>query len=210
MLVDVINSKGEKTGRSVDLDDTLFNIEPNDHIIYLDVKQYLNNWRQGTHKSKQRNEISGSTKKLRKQKGGGGARVGSIKNPLFRGGGRIFGPQPRDYGFKINKKEKDLARKSAFSYKVRSNKLWIIEDFNMEAPKTKAFVSILEGLQLNGKRTLTITDAPNVNIEKSARNVEKALVLYSGNLNTYHITNADTILMFESAVEKITQSLISK
>jgi large subunit ribosomal protein L4 len=210
MLVDVLNIKGEKTGRSVELDDALFNITPNEHVVYLDVKQYLNNWRQGTHKAKQRNEISGSTRKLRKQKGGGGARVGSIKNPLFRGGGRIHGPQPRDYGFKLNKKEKDLARRSAFSSQVQNNGLWVIEDFEFAKPKTKDFIAVLDSLQLTQTKTLTIVDSylERSNVVKSISNIPNATVLHTGNLNTYHVLNAQKILVMESAVSLLTQSLI--
>jgi large subunit ribosomal protein L4 len=207
MKLDVLNIRGEKTGRTVELADEIFGIEPNDHVIYLDVKQYLNNWRQGTHKAKQRNEISGSTKKLRKQKGGGGARVGSIKNPTFRGGGRMHGPQPRDYGFKLNKKVKDLARRSAFAHKVRDNAVMIIEDFNMETPKTKEFINILNALNLRNQKTLLIMDTPRENIIRSARNLPEANLVHSGNINTYHVMNSQAVVMLESAIEPLTQTL---
>lgn len=207
MKLDVVNIRGEKTGRSVDLSDEVFGIEPNDHIIYLDVKQYLINQRQGTHKAKQRNEISGSTRKLRKQKGGGGARVGGIKNPLFRGGGRIFGPQPRDYDIKINKKVKEQARKSALSYKAKDNQLIILEEFNMDQPKTKQVIEILNALNIKTNKTLLLLGDNNENIVKSVRNIPTATVSLSANLNTYSIVNANTIVMLESAVEKINQNL---
>lgn len=207
MKLDVVNIRGEKTGRSVDLSDEVFGIEPNDHIIYLDVKQYLINQRQGTHKAKQRNEISGSTRKLRKQKGGGGARVGGIKNPLFRGGGRIFGPQPRDYDIKINKKVKEQARRSALSYKAKDNQLIILEEFNMDQPKTKRVVEILNALNINSNKTLLLLGNNDVNIVKSVRNIPTATVSLSGNINTYSIVNAKTVVMLESAVEQLNQNL---
>ena len=207
MIVDVFNLRGEKVGRSIDLNDSVFGIEPNDHCIYLDVKQYQNNWRQGTAKAKQRNEIHGSTKKLRKQKGGGGARVGSIKNPTFRGGGRMHGPQPRDYGFKLNKKVKQLARRSALSYKIQADQIRIVEDFNFETPKTKEFIKMLSAFNIADKKTLTVMDVMHENVAKSARNIPNVNVLHSGNINTYQILNAESIIMFEGAVQPIVDSL---
>jgi large subunit ribosomal protein L4 len=171
MELAVFNKTGKETGRKVELMDTIFSIEPNDHAIYLDVKQHLANKRQGTHKSKERNEIAGSTRKLKKQKGTGGARAGSIKSPLFTGGGRVFGPQPRDYSFKLNKKVKQLARKSALSYKAKNNEITVLEDFSLDAPKTKDYMAVLANLQINGKKSLVVLNEPNKNIYLSSRNL---------------------------------------
>ena len=203
MELTVYNSKGNKTKRTVALDDSIFNAEPNDHAIYLDVKLHMANQRQGTHKSKQRNEIHGSTKKLHKQKGTGGSRKGSIKSPLFRGGGRIFGPEPRDYSFKVNKKTKKVARISALSQKAKSNSITVLEDFNFENPKTKNYVELLGNLELNGKKTLFVTDSDNKNIMLSARNLKGAKVTSVNSLNTYDIMNANNLLLSESSVKAI-------
>jgi len=185
MEVAVYNVKGAKTTRMVALDDTIFAIEPNDHAIYLDVKQHLANQRQGTHSTKEKSIISGSTKKLHKQKGTGGSRKGSIKNPLFRGGARIFGPLPRDYSFKLNKKLKKLARKSALSYKVKDKGLTIVEDFSFEAPKTKNFSELLKNFQLTGKKTLLVIHQPDEKLILSSRNLKRVKILMASDLNTY-------------------------
>ncbi len=209
MQLDVLNIRGEKTGRSVELSDSVFGIAPNDHVIYLDVKQYMNNWRQGTSKAKNRNEIKGSTRKLRKQKGGGGARVGSIKSPIFRGGGRIHGPQPRDYSFKLNKKVKVLARRSALSYKTQDNALMVIEDFNLDAPKTKDFINILKAFNLNEKKSIFVIDSneQRTNILKSAGNIPHTAVIHSGNVNTYLVLNSNAVVIMESAIQPLTDIL---
>src|SRR5690349_7896457 len=191
MEVAVLKYSGEKTSKKVNLSADVFGIEPNDHAIYLDVKSYLANQRQGTHKSKQRNEITGSSKKLKKQKGTGGARAGNIKNPQFKGGGRVFGPQPRDYSFKLNKKVKDLARKSALAYKAKDNSIAILEDFNFEAPKTKQYLNLLSALSLGDKKTLLVLPAANKNIVLSGRNVENTKVTTVDQINTYDVMNAD-------------------
>lgn len=194
---------GEDTGRKMSLSDAIFGIEPNDHAIYLDVKSYLANQRQGTHKSKQRNEISGSSKKLKKQKGTGGARAGNIKNPQFKGGGRVFGPQPRDYSFKLNKKVKDLARKSALSYKAKDNAIAILEDFSFDAPKTKQYLSLLSSLSLSDKKTLLVLPSSNKNIVLSGRNIQKAKITTAEQINTYDVMNADSVIFVESSIEKV-------
>ncbi len=201
MKVNVLDTSGKETGRSVDLSNDIFAIEPNDHAIYLDVKQYMANKRQGTHKAKERAEITGSTKKIKKQKGTGTARAGSIKSPIFRGGGRAFGPQPRDYSFKLNKKLKKLARKSALTYKAREKNIFIVEDFNFEVPKTKEFISIATNLNLNDKKTLLVLPEPNKNIYLSSRNLQDKSVAIASNLTTYEIMNASTILFVESSLE---------
>jgi large subunit ribosomal protein L4 len=201
MELKVYNIKGEDTGRQVTLNDAVFGIEPNDHAIYLDVKQYMANNRQGTHKSKERGEIKGSTRKLKKQKGTGSARFGSIKNPLFRGGGRIFGPQPRDYSFKLNKKLKQLARKSALAYKLIENGLYIIEDFNFEVPKTQQFNEIRKNLKLDGKKSLLVLAEPNKNIYLSARNLQGAKTVTVSELTTYDILDAKALILAESSVD---------
>jgi len=203
MEVIVYKSTGEKTGKKVNLADEIFGIEPNDHAIYLDVKQYLANQRQGTHKSKERAEVKGSTRKIKRQKGTGTARAGSIKSPLFRGGGRIFGPRPRDYGFKLNKKLKLLARKSALSYKSREEGIMVLEDFNFEVPKTKEYLKLLTSLELNNKKTLLVLPESNRNITLSSRNLPKAKVTTVDALHTYDLLHADNLLISESSVEKI-------
>ncbi len=210
MEVAVIKSSGEATTKKVNLSDDIFGIEPNDHAIYLDVKSYLANQRQGTHKSKQRNEISGSTKKLKKQKGTGGARAGSIKNPQFKGGGRVFGPQPRDYSFKLNKKVKDLARKSALTYKAKDNSIAILEDFNFETPKTKEFISLLKALSLSDKKTLFVLPETNKNVVLSGRNVQNSKITTADQINTFDLMNADNVIFVESSISKIENLLNSK
>ena len=210
MEVAVIKSSGEATTKKVNLSDDIFGIEPNDHAIYLDVKSYLANQRQGTHKSKQRNEISGSTKKLKKQKGTGGARAGSIKNPQFKGGGRVFGPQPRDYSFKLNKKVKDLARKSALTYKAKDNSIAILEDFKFETPKTKEFISLLKALSLSDKKTLFVLPETNKNVVLSGRNVQNSKITTADQINTFDLMNADNVIFVESSISKIENLLNNK
>jgi large subunit ribosomal protein L4 len=207
MELAVFNKTGKETGRKVELMDTIFSIEPNDHAIYLDVKQYLANKRQGTHKSKERNEISGSTRKIKRQKGTGGARAGSIKNPLFTGGGRVFGPQPRDYSFKLNKKVKQLARKSALTYKARNNEIMVLEDFSLEAPKTKDYVTVLSNLKIDGKKSLVVLTEPNKNIYLSSRNLAGTRVVTASELTTYDILNSTSLVFFESSLDNIQKSL---
>lgn len=209
MEVAILKYSGEKSGKKVSLSDTVFGIEPNDHAIYLDVKSYLANQRQGTHKSKQRNEISGSSKKIKKQKGTGGARAGNIKNPQFKGGGRVFGPQPRDYSFKLNKKVKDLARKSALTYKAKDNAIAILEDFNFEAPKTKDYIKMLSALSLADKKTLLVLPETNKNVVLSGRNVKNAKVTTADQINTYDVMNADSVIFIESSVSKV-ENLLNK
>ena len=203
MEVAVLKSSGEKTSKKVSLSDEIFGIEPNDHAIYLDVKSFLANQRQGTHKSKQRNEISGSSKKLKKQKGTGGARAGNIKNPQFKGGGRVFGPVPRDYSFKLNKKVKDLARKSALTYKAKDNSIAILEDFNFDKPKTKDFLALLKALSLGDKKTLLILPDANKNVVLSGRNVQNSKVTTADQINTYDLMNADNLIFVESSISKV-------
>ncbi len=203
MEVSVLNINGQETGRKVALNDAIFGIEPNDHVIYLDVKQYLANQRQGTAKAKERSEHAGSTRKLGRQKGGGGARRGDINSPLLKGGGRVFGPQPRDYGFKLNKKVKVLARKSALSYKAQENAIIVVEDFNLEAPKTKDFVNITKNLKVDGKKVLVVLPGINKNVYLSARNIEKAEVMSADQLNTYKVLNADVLVVAESSLKTI-------
>ncbi len=203
MEISVFNNKGEDTGRKISLSDDIFNIEPNDHAIYLDVKQYLANQRQGTHKSKERSEVAGSTRKIKKQKGTGGARAGSLKNPIFRSGGRIFGPKPRDYSFKLNKKLKTLARKSALAYKVKDNTLSVLEDFSFDAPKTKEYINLIKGLSLDRKKTLLVLPEKNNNIFLSSRNLKFSKVTTAENINTYDLLHADNLLIVESSIEKI-------
>ncbi|WP_026999311.1 50S ribosomal protein L4 [Eisenibacter elegans] len=209
MQVQVINTSGESTGRTVELSEAIFNIAPNDHAIYLDVKQYLANQRQGTHKAKERNEIAGSTRKLKRQKGTGTARAGSIKSPLFRGGGRVFGPRPRSYSFKLNRKLKSLARKSALTYKAKEAAIAVIEDFRFEQPSTKAYLNLLAQLQADQQKTLLITPETDNNLYLSGRNLKKAKVLPCAQLSTYEIINADRVFFLESAVAKI-ESLLNK
>ncbi len=202
MELAVYNIKGIKTDRSVTLSDSVFGINPNDHAIYLDVKQFLANNRQGTHKSKERSEISGSTRKIKKQKGTGGARAGDINSPLFPGGGRVFGPRPRDYSFKLNKKLKRLARKSALSYKALENNITIIEDFNFEQPRTKDFIEILKNLNLSDKKTLIVLFESNKNVYLSSRNLLKVKVANVTELNTYDILHANNLLFLESSIKE--------
>jgi len=203
MDVAVVKYSGENTGRKINLSTEVFGIEPNDHAIWLDVKSYLANQRQGTHKSKQRNEIAGSSKKIKKQKGTGGARAGNIKNPQFKGGGRIFGPQPRDYSFKLNKKVKDLARKSALSYKAKDNSIAILEDFNFDAPKTKIYIGLLQSLSFQDKKTLLVLPEANQNIVKSGRNIQNTKIITASQINTYDVMNADQLIFVESSISKI-------
>lgn len=205
----IVKYSGEKTGRNLNLSSEVFGIEPNDHAIYLDVKSFLANQRQGTHKSKQRNEITGSSKKIKKQKGTGGARAGNIKNPQFKGGGRIFGPTPRDYSFKLNKKVKDLARKSALTYKAKDNCIAVVEDFNFEAPKTKQFQAMLKSLALNDKKTLLVLPEVKKNVVLSGRNLQNAKVITASQINTYDVLNAEHLILSESSVEKI-QNLLNQ
>jgi len=207
MELAVFNRTGKETGRKVELKDAIFSIEPNDHAIYLDVKQHLASRRQGTHKSKERNEISGSTRKIKRQKGTGGARAGSIKNPLFIGGGRIFGPQPRDYSFKLNKKVKQLARKSALTYKAKNNEILILEDFSLDAPKTKDYVAVLTNLNIDGKKSLVVLNEPNKNLYLSSRNFTGTRVVTASELTTYDILNSTSLVFFESSLDNIQKSL---
>ena len=209
MELAVINHKGQDTGRKVTLSDEIFAIEPNDNAIYLDVKQYLANQRQGTHKSKERNEVAGSTKKIKKQKGTGGARAGSLKAPNFRGGGRVFGPKPRDYSFKLNKKVKQLARKSALSYKAKENSLLVLEDLSFEAPKTKNYIALLSGLSLSDKKTLLVLPEDNKNVFLSSRNLPKAKVVTVNDVNTYQLLHADQLVLCEGSVSKL-ETILSK
>jgi large subunit ribosomal protein L4 len=203
MEVSVLNINGQETGRKVTLNEAIFGVEPNDHVIYLDVKQYMANQRQGNAKSKERSEISGSTRKLGRQKGGGGARHGDINSPLLRGGGRVFGPTPRDYGFKLNKKVKALARKSALSYKAQENAIIVVEDFNMDAPKTKEFINIAKNLKVDGKKLLMVLPESNKNVYLSARNLQKAECIIASNVNTYKVLNADVMVITENSLKAI-------
>ena len=209
MEVSVLNINGQETGRKVTLNDAIFGIEPNDHVLYLDVKQYLANQRQGTAKSKERSEHSGSTRKLGRQKGGGGARRGDINSPVLVGGGRVFGPKPRDYRFKLNKKVKILARKSALSYKVKDNNLIVVEDFSLDAPKTKDFINIAKNLKVEDKKTLVVLPNINKNVYLSARNVQKAEVMTANAINAYKILNADVLVITESSLQTI-DSILNK
>ena len=195
MEVSVLNINGQETGRKVTLNESIFGIEPNDHVLYLDVKQYLANQRQGTAKTKERSELSGSTRKLGRQKGGGGARRGDINSPVLVGGARVFGPKPRDYGFKLNKKVKQRARKSALSYKAQENSIVVVEDFNLDAPKTKDFVNIAKNLKVDGRKTLLVLPEVNKNVYLSARNLQQAEVMTASTLNTYKVLNADVLIM---------------
>ena len=208
MEINVLNIKGQETGRKVTLNESIFGIEPNDHVIYLDVKQYLANQRQGTAKSKERSEHAGSTRKLGRQKGGGGARHGDINSPLLRGGGRVFGPTPRDYGFKLNKKVKALARRSALSYKAQENAIIVVEDFNFEAPKTKEFVEIAKNLKVDGKKVLMVLPEANKNVYLSARNLQKAECIIAANVNTYKVLNADVMVITENSLKAIDGVLV--
>jgi large subunit ribosomal protein L4 len=203
MELEVYNISGQKTAKKALLDDGIFNVEPNDHAIYLDIKQYMANRRQGTHSSKEKGEITGSTKKLKKQKGTGTARFGSIKSPLFRGGGRVFGPQPREYGFKLNKKLKRLARKSALTYKAQENGIIILEDFTFDAPKTKNFISLLKSFELQDKKVLMILAQNDDNIYLASRNIQKTKIVDAASINTYDILNANNIIIAESSLKEI-------
>ena len=206
MELAVYNIKGEDTGRKVTLNDEVFAIEnPNEHAVYLDVKQYLANQRQGTHKSKERSEVSGSTRKLHKQKGGGGARIGDINSPVLVGGGRVFGPRPRDYRFKLNKKLKALARRSALTFKAQDNEIVVVEDFTFEAPKTKEFVNFTKNVKLEGKKILLVLADQNKNVYLSARNVEGANIITASDVNTYTILNNKAVVLTESSVAVINQ-----
>jgi large subunit ribosomal protein L4 len=207
MEVNVLNISGKETGTTVQLSDSIFGIEPNDHAIYLDVKQFLANQRQGTHKSKQRNEIAGSTRKLYKQKGTGGARAGSVKSPLFNGGGRVFGPQPRDYSFKLNKKLKALARKSALTYKAQDNNIVILEDFTFDAVKTKSYVQLTADLNVTDVKTLLVLGAANNNVYLSSRNLKKTKVITADQLNTYDVLNAGKLLLTAGALKTLEEAL---
>ncbi|HPR31604.1 MAG TPA: 50S ribosomal protein L4 [Prolixibacteraceae bacterium] len=203
MELNVLNIEGKDTGKKVVLNDLIFGIEPNDHAIYLDVKQYLANQRQGTHKSKERGEVAGSTRKIKRQKGTGGARAGSLKSPTIRGGGRIFGPRPKDWGFKLNKKVKQLARKSALAYKAKENNIIVVEDFSLETPKTKQFVAIQQNLNLNDKKSLFVLSETNKNIYLSSRNLQGVKVVRASDLNTYDILNAASVVFLEGSLEQI-------
>ena len=207
MELSVISKSGKKTDKTVKLSKAVFEIEPNDHAIYLDVKQYLANQRQGTHKTKERAEIHRTTKKLKRQKGTGGARAGSMKSPLFRGGGRVFGPRPRDYSFKLNKKVKELARRSALSYKAKDNSITILEEINFDTHKTKNYVELLGNLKLDDRRTLIVLPDNNKNIVLASRNVVDSKVVTAADLNTYDILNADNLILIESSVKKIENTL---
>ncbi len=207
MEIAVKSPQGEEIGRSVTLDDTIFGIKPNDHAIYLDVKQYLANQRQGTHKAKERAEIAGSTRKIKKQKGTGTARAGSIKSPIFRGGGRVFGPRPRDYGFKLNRKLKLLARRSALSYKAQGQQITVLDNLTLDAPKTKHYLDLLSGLSLSNHKSLLITKEVNKNVLLSARNLQNTRVTTAEQLNTYDILHANHLIINEDAVEAIQKSL---
>ena len=209
MEISVLNIKGQETGRKVTLNDAIFGIEPNDHVLYLDVKQYLADQRQGTHKSKERSEHAGSTRKLIRQKGGGGARRGDINSPVLVGGGRVFGPKPRDYRFKLNKKVKQLARRSALSYKAQENAIVILEDFTFDAPKTKDFINITKNLKVEGKKVLLVLPETNKNVYLSARNLQRAEVMEASTLNTYKVLNADVLVVTEKSLETI-DGILSK
>jgi large subunit ribosomal protein L4 len=207
MELPVLQYTGEDTGRKVQLDKEVFGIEPNDHAIYLDVKHILANKRQGTHKAKERAEIAGSTRKIKKQKGTGTARAGSIKSPLFKGGGRVFGPRPKDYGFKLNKKVKKLARKSTLSYKAKDQHITILADFSFDSPKTKHYLHMLNSLALTDQKTLLILSAADTNLLLASRNLQQAKVALADQINTYDLLNAKRLLISESAVASITQNL---
>ena len=207
MEISVLNIKGQETGRKVSLNDAIYAIEPNDHAIYLDVKLLMANKRQGTAKSKERSEISGSTRKLGRQKGGGGARRGDINSPVLVGGARVFSPQPRDYGFKLNKKVRLLARKSALAYKAKENAIVVVEDFTLEAPKTKSMVEIINNLKVNGKKSLFVTPGADKTVYLSARNLERVNVTAANALNTYNVLNADVMVVAESALNVIDANL---
>ena len=206
MELSVLNKEGKETGRKVTLNDRIFGVEPSDHAIYLDVKQYMANKRQGTHKAKERSEVTGSTRKIKRQKGTGTARAGDIKSPIFKGGGTVFGPRPRSYEFKLNKKVKLLARKSALTYKARENSILVMEDFNLEAPKTNEMVAIKSNLQIADKKSLFVLPAENNNIYLSSRNLQDVSVVIASELNTYQILNAKAIVLLEGSVKKIEET----
>lgn len=210
MELSVLNSTGQDTGRKVTLSEAVFGIEPNTHAMYLDVKQYLANQRQGTHKSKERNEVSGTTKKLKKQKGTGGARAGSMKSPVFIGGGRVFGPKPRNYSFKLNKKLKELARISALSTLARENKVALVEALTLDAPKTSAFVQVINNLKISSRKTLVVTAQNDQNVYLSSRNLKGFKVSEAANLNTYDLLNADTLLLTEESLKTLEQLYSTK
>lgn len=203
MKVEVVDINGKNTGRKVELSDAIFAIEPNKHAVYLDVKQYLANQRQGTHKARERADIKGSTRKIKKQKGTGTARAGSIKSPIFRGGGRVFGPRPRNYGFKLNKNLKRLARQSALSIKAKEENIVVVENFNFEAPKTKDFVNVLKALELENKKSLFVLDSSNKNVYLSSRNLKSSNIISASSLNTYNVLNANKIVLSETCLEEI-------
>ena len=203
MELNIVNIKGEETGKKIELQDSIFAIEPNDHAIYLDVKQYLANQRQGTHKSKEKAEITASTRKIKRQKGSGTARAGSLKSPVFRGGGRVFGPKPRDYNFKLNKKLKQLARLSALTYKAQKNAIIVVEDFTFEKPKTKEFISIRKNLGIDGGNSIVILKERNKNVYLSSRNIQKSEVIIPSDLNTYSIMRAKSLVFTEGSVAEL-------
>ena len=207
MEVKVLDFNGKDTGRKVQLSDSVFGIEPNNHAVYLDVKQYLANQRQGTHKAKERAEVAGSTRKIKKQKGTGTARAGSKKSPLFKGGGTVFGPRPRSYSFKLNKSLKRLARKSAFSLKVKESNLVVVEDFNFETPNTKNFINVLKALELENKKSLFVLGESNKNVYLSSRNLKASSVVTNSELSTYEILNANNLVLLESSLEGIEENL---
>ena len=209
MEINVLDIKGQETGRKVTLNESIFGIEPNDHVLYLDVKQYLANQRQGTAKSKERSEHAGSTKKLGRQKGGGGARHGDINSPLFKGGGRVFGPKPRDYGFKLDKKVKVLARKSALSYKAQEDAIVVVEDFNFEAPKTKEFIEMTKNLKVSDKKLLLVLPESNKNVYLSARNVQRTKVMLASSINSYNVLNAEVLVVTENSL-KVIDGILTK
>ena len=209
MEINVLDINGQETGRKVTLNESIFGIEPNDHVLYLDVKQYLANQRQGTHKAKERSEHAGSTRKLGRQKGGGGARHGDINSPLLRGGGRVFGPRPRDYRFKLNKKVKVLARKSALSYKAQENAIIVVEDFNFEVPKTKDFIKVAKNLKVEGKKLLMVLPEANKNVYLSARNLQRSEIALAAQLNSYKVLNADVMVITENSL-KANEAVLNK
>ena len=209
MEINVLNIKGQETGRKVTLNESIFGIEPNDHVLYLDVKQYLGNQRQGTAKAKERSEHAGSTRKLGRQKGGGGARHGDINSPLMKGGGRVFGPKPRDYRTKLNKKVKQLARRSALTYKAQENAIIVIEDFSFEAPKTKEFINIAKNLKVDGKKLLMVLPESNKNVYLSARNLQRSEVMLASSLNAYKVLNADVLVVTENSL-KVIDGILTK
>lgn len=203
MKIDILNISGQKSGKTAELPDAIFAMEPNDHAIYLTVKQFMANQRQGTHKSKEKSEVSGSTRKLMKQKGSGGARKGSIKNPMFRGGGRIFGPKPHLYGFKLNSKVKELARKSALTYKAKENGITVLEDFKLETTKTKEYFNILKNLGVEGKKTILVLAENDAAMRTASKNIPNTKILTAANLNTYEVMNANQLLFVESSLKTL-------